>query len=40
MNDVIINELKRSADAIKGISPEQIRAAADVMIAALRNGGR
>ncbi len=40
MNDVIINELKRSADAIKGISPEQIRAAADVMIAALRNGGQ
>ena len=40
MNDIIVNELKRSADAIAGISPEQIRAAADVMIRSLRGGGQ
>lgn len=40
MNDIIVNELRRSADAIAGISPEQIRAAADVMIRSLRGGGQ
>ena len=40
MNDLIKQELKRSAEAITGIDPEQIRAAADAMIASLRAGGQ
>jgi histidinol-phosphate phosphatase family protein len=40
MNDLIKQELKRSAEAITGIDPEQIRAAADAMITSLRAGGQ
>lgn len=40
MQDLITNELKRSADAIAAIDPEQIRKAADAMVKTLRNGGQ
>lgn len=40
MNDLISQELKRSAEAITGVSPEEIRAVADAMIKSLKAGGQ
>ena len=38
MNDSIVAELKRSAETISHIDPDQIRAAADLIIESFRNG--
>lgn len=40
MNESIIAELKRSADTISSIDPDQIRRAADLLTECFRNGGQ
>ena len=40
MNDLIESELKRSARTISNIDPSQIRKVADLMIAAVKKGGK
>jgi len=40
MDDLIRNELNRSADAITRIDPAQIKAATNAMVKSLRNGGQ
>ena len=40
MNDTIKYELRRSAETISNIAPEQISAIADAMVEALRNGSQ
>jgi histidinol-phosphate phosphatase family protein len=40
MRNLIASELKRSADAIAAIDPDQIHRAADTMIKTLKNGGQ
>lgn len=40
MNEAIVAELKRSADTISNIDPDQIRRAADLLVECFRNGGQ
>ena len=40
MTDAILAEFKRSAETISNIDPKQVRAAADILLEAFRNGGQ